>query len=95
MCLNIKICKYECSNSTNLSHFQPLEVACRGILISDIIIFYYIESGGLPGDLGDIYVSLSANTRHWSNVVSMLNHRLKCWPNIETTSVKHLLFAVF
>ena len=30
MCLNIKICKYLCSNYPNMSIFQPLEVVDRG-----------------------------------------------------------------
>ena len=30
MYLNIKICKYLCSNQTNMSNFQPLEVVGRG-----------------------------------------------------------------
>ena len=31
MCVqNIKICKYLCSNYTNMSNFQPLEVVGRG-----------------------------------------------------------------
>ena len=29
-CLNITICKYLVSNSTNISNFHPLEVAGRG-----------------------------------------------------------------
>ena len=30
MCLNIKICKYLSSNSTNMGNFWPLEVVGRG-----------------------------------------------------------------
>ena len=30
MCPDIKICKYLCSNLTNMSNFQPLEVVDRG-----------------------------------------------------------------
>ena len=30
MCLSIKICKYLCLNSTNMSNFHPLEVVDRG-----------------------------------------------------------------
>ena len=30
MCLKIRICKYVCSNLTNMSNFQPLEVVGRG-----------------------------------------------------------------
>ena len=30
MCLNIEIFKYLCSNYTNMSHFQPLDVVGRG-----------------------------------------------------------------
>ena len=30
VCLNIKICKYLCSNYTNMSNFQPLDVVGRG-----------------------------------------------------------------
>ena len=30
VCLNLKICKYVCSNWTNMSIFQPLEVVGRG-----------------------------------------------------------------
>ena len=35
-----------------------------------------------------------ANTRHSAIVVSMLNHRLRRWPNIEPTMVQCLVFAV-
>ena len=34
-----------------------------------------------------------ANTRHWAIVVSMLVHRLRRWPNIETTMAQCLVFA--
>ena len=34
-----------------------------------------------------------ANTRCWNSVVSMLGHRLRRWPNIETTLFQRLVFA--
>ena len=34
-----------------------------------------------------------ANTRHWTNVVLMLSHRLRRWPNINPTLVQCLVFA--
>ena len=34
-----------------------------------------------------------ANTRHWTIVVSMLVHRLRRWPNIDTTVVQCLVLA--
>ena len=30
MCLNIKICKYLCSNETDMNNFQPLDVVGCG-----------------------------------------------------------------
>ena len=35
----------------------------------------------------------SENTRHYPNVVSMLDQRLRRWLNIETTSVERLFLA--
>ena len=34
-----------------------------------------------------------ARTRHWPNVVSMLGHRLRRWPSIETTKGQCLVLA--
>ena len=36
---------------------------------------------------------IPANTIRWPNVVLMLDHRLRRWPNIKTTSGQRLVFA--
>ena len=37
--------------------------------------------------------SYPANTRHWTNAVLMLSHRLRRWANIKTALVQCLVFA--
>ena len=34
---------------------------------------------------GDWFLSVPTNTRHWTNVVLMLGHRLRQWPSIKAT----------
>ena len=39
------------------------------------------------------YCSETTNTSHWANVESMLVHRLRRWPTIDSTLIQWLLFA--
>ena len=41
----------------------------------------------------DIHCFIPANTRHSPNAVSMLAHRLRRWPNIETALGEFIVFA--
>ena len=42
-----------------------------------------------------LWECFSANTRRWTNAGLMLGHRLRRWPNINTTLVRRLVFAGF
>ena len=56
-------------------------------------IYSYI-SHHFKGKLRDVWsASTPVNTRHWSNVVLLLAHRLRHWTNIKTPLVECLLLA--
>ena len=44
-------------------------------------------------DKYDNWAKIQASTRRWPDVVSMLVHRLRRWPNIETTSGQRIVHA--
>ena len=43
--------------------------------------------------IGRVYSSITANTTRWTNVGSMLAHRLRRRPNIEPTLVQRVVLA--
>ena len=81
-----------------MSHFHPLEVVGRGSetqfqvgennnRISSIILGQYSESWpeNMAQKASRFYCYVPVCTEHRPNIAVMLVHRLRRWPNIETT----------
>ena len=48
---------------------------------------------GIPIQFIPVWVVRAQQNKDWTNVVLMLGHRLRCWPNSKLTLGKYLVFA--